>query len=62
MWIKDSRGNWFVSEKNLIGQVLTPEIKAIWIKDGNGNWYMADETTYVPPVSDTGQSEEKLAS
>lgn len=41
MWLKDSRGNWFLAGDMLIGSCIEPS--AIWIKAPDDEWILHDE-------------------
>lgn len=41
MWLKDSKGNWFLAGEMLINSYIEPS--GIWIKTPDDEWILHDE-------------------
>ncbi len=43
MWLKDSNGNWFMSNIEAISE--NHKNSNVWDKDSKGDWFLKKETT-----------------
>lgn len=48
MWFKDSNGNWFMANIDVMSE--NQELSSSWDKDSNGNWFLKKQKKTIDKV------------